>query len=293
MANIESNNTNIKIIECPRDAMQGIKHFIPTQTKIDYINQLLKVGFDTIDCGSFVSAKMVPQLQDTAEVLNNIDLSYTTTKLLTIVANLRGIDEALKFENITYLGFPLSLSETFQQRNTNKSIDEAFLTIAEGNSLITKNGKKMLVYLSMGFGNPYGDPYSADYIFQFVSRLEKLGIAYISLSDTIGIAETTQISELFGGVLNQFSTIEFGAHLHTTPDAAEEKINAAYNAGCKRFDSAINGYGGCPMADNILVGNLSTQQLINYLKPKFAKPLINHAELELAIHQAATIFPLS
>lgn len=289
----QAKTTLVKLIECPRDAMQGIKEFIPTKTKIEYINQLLKVGFDTLDCGSFVSPKMVPQLQDTAEVLDNINLSDSKTKLLTIVANQRGIEEAAKFSNITYLGFPLSLSETFQQRNTNKSIDEAFQVIENGNNLITKNGKKMVVYLSMGFGNPYGDPYSQEYIYQFVGRLEKLGIEIISLSDTIGVASTSQISTLFAEVLSQYTSIEFGAHLHSTPETSQEKINAAYMAGCLRFDSAINGYGGCPMADNKLVGNLSTQQLINYFQPKFATPFINQYELEKAIQQAATIFPIS
>jgi hydroxymethylglutaryl-CoA lyase len=287
------NNPSVKIIECPRDAMQGIKDFIPTKTKIAYLNQLLKVGFDTLDCGSFVSPKVIPQLKDTAEVLNNIDLTDTSTKLLTIVANIRGIEEAVNFENISYLGFPLSLSETFQQKNTNKSIDEAFSLIEQGSEYINSFNKEMVLYLSMGFGNPYGDPYSPEYIYTFVSRLEKIGIKIISLSDTIGIANPKQISELFEEVLSQFPSIEFGAHLHSTSETTEEKIAAAYNAGCIRFDTAINGYGGCPMADNKLVGNLSTQKLINYFKPKFATPHIKQQELDLATQQATAIFPLS
>lgn len=273
--------------------MQGMSDFIPTSTKIYYINKLLKVGFDTIDAGSFVSPKAVPQMKDTHELIKNIDLDGSQTKILTIIANHRGIEEALPYEQISYLGFPLSLSETFQQRNTNKSIEEAFEVIAKGNNLLQKTDKKMVVYLSMGFGNPYGDPYSPEYIEKFVSKLASIGISIISLSDTIGVSTPSIIKDLFGEVLTGFPAIEFGAHFHSHPTRTLEKLDAAYEAGCFRFDSAINGYGGCPMADDKLVGNLSTQQVIQFFQDKNVNLNIDTLALSEAVNEASIIFPLS
>jgi hydroxymethylglutaryl-CoA lyase len=254
----------MKIIECPRDAMQGWESFIPTQSKVDYINQLLKVGFDTIDFGSFVSPKAIPQMRDTAEVLSQLELSESQTKLLAIVANLRGAEEACQHLEIAYLGFPLSLSETFQQKNTNKSISEALDTVQEIQNLCSKHDKVLVVYLSMGFGNPYGDPYEPSLVAEFVNKLNAIGIEIISLSDTIGVSSPANIKALFQEVIPAFPHIEFGAHLHSTKESAWEKIEAVYQAGCRRMDGAINGYGGCPMAENDLVGNIATEQIVGF-----------------------------
>jgi hydroxymethylglutaryl-CoA lyase len=252
----------MKLVECPRDATQGIHEFIPTQTKIDYLNRLLKVGFHTLDFGSFVSPKAIPQLIDTKEVLEGLDLETTKTKLLAIVANTRGALEALSYSKIDYVGFPLSISETFQQRNTNKSITSALEDVSQINELCLKNNRTLVTYISMGFGNPYGDPYSLDYLEQFTDVLTTLGVRIISLADTIGIAQPTQIEEAFSLFSNSYPDINFGVHLHSNPQSAPEKVRAALNAGCKRIDGAILGYGGCPMAEDELVGNMDTRTII-------------------------------
>jgi hydroxymethylglutaryl-CoA lyase len=256
----------MKIIECPRDAMQGLKQFIPTQTKIDYINGLLQVGFDTIDFGSFVSPKAIPQMSDTAEVLANLNLESTRSKLLAIIANTRGAEEAATHPEIAYLGFPLSVSETFQQRNTNKSIGEAMTQLAQIQDICASKNKTLVTYISMGFGNPYNDPWDAETVIRFVEDLDKLGVQIISLSDTIGVSNPENITYLFGELIPAFQHIEFGAHLHTTPTTWEEKVDAAYKAGCRRFDGALKGYGGCPMAKDELVGNMATENLVSYFE---------------------------
>ncbi|MES2381157.1 MAG: hydroxymethylglutaryl-CoA lyase [Bacteroidota bacterium] len=251
----------IKIIECPRDAMQGLHDFIPTATKIEYINQLLKVGFDTIDFGSFVSPKAIPQLVDTAEVLANLDLANTTSKLLAIVANVKGAETAVQHPEIKYIGFPFSISETFQQRNTNSSIAQSLETVKAIQALCVKNNKELVLYISMGFGNPYGDVWNTEIVEKWVQEMHALGIKIISLSDTIGIANPDSISYLFKHLIPAFPTIEFGAHLHTTPNTWQEKIDAAYQNGCKRFDGALKGFGGCPMASDKLTGNMPTENM--------------------------------
>ena len=256
----------MKIIECSRDAMQGMNTFIPTVKKITYINQLLQVGFDTIDFGSFVSPKAIPQMRDTAEVLASLDLTTSKSKLLAIVANTRGAEQTTKFKEINYLGFPLSISETFQQRNTNKSIAEALNDVDEIQQLCTAHKKELICYISMGFGNPYADPYDINLVAGFVDILVSLGIKIISLADTIGAAEPSHITFLFISLKKQFPDIEFGAHLHSTPDTALAKISAAYHAGCRRFDGAIKGYGGCPMAKDDLTGNLATETIVAFLE---------------------------
>lgn len=254
----------MKIIECPRDAMQGLKDFVPTDLKIRYINQLLKVGFDTIDFGSFVSPKAIPQMKDSAEVLAGLELG-SVSRLLAIVANVRGAEEAADFEEIHYLGYPLSLSETFQQRNTNRSIDHAFDNLAEIQEICQMDNKTLVVYLSMGFGNPYGDPYEVDLVEAFVDKLDAMEVGVVSLSDTIGIAEPAAITTLFQSLIPKFPHIEFGAHLHSHPDTAREKILAAYEAGCRRMDGALRGFGGCPMAKDDLVGNMATETMLDTL----------------------------
>lgn len=281
----------MKIIECPRDAMQGIDEFIVTETKIRYINQLLKVGFDTIDFGSFVSAKAIPQMRDTKEVLAGLDLSQTRSKLLAIVANTRGADEAAQHKAIDYLGFPLSISETFQQRNTNKSITEALNTLSEIQTICESTGKQQVVYISMGFGNPYNDPYSVKLVEQFVDILNTLGVKIISLSDTIGASTPDQIKYLFETLSGKFRDIELGAHLHSTPQTALEKIKAAYEAGCKRFDGALKGFGGCPMAKDDLTGNLATETILSYLKEQGVSTGINEIEFSKAMLMADEVFP--
>ncbi|MDO7873556.1 hydroxymethylglutaryl-CoA lyase [Hymenobacter sp. ASUV-10] len=254
----------MKLIECPRDAMQGLTHFIPTATKTAYLNTLLGVGFDTLDFGSFVSPKAIPQLQDTAEVLAGLDLSQTRTKLLAIVANLRGAETALQHPEIQYLGFPLSVSETFQRRNTNKTIAEALADVASMHELCGKQSRTLVVYLSMGFGNPYGDPWSPEVVADFTRQLANLGIRIVALSDTIGASTAATITPLFAELIPAFPAIEFGAHLHSTPDSWREKVEAAYQAGCRRFDGAIGGIGGCPMAADVLTGNMATENLLAF-----------------------------
>ncbi|QNE39225.1 hydroxymethylglutaryl-CoA lyase [Hymenobacter sp. NBH84] len=256
----------MQLIECPRDAMQGLADFIPTATKISYLNQLLRVGFSALDFGSFVSAKAIPQLRDTAEVLAGLDTGNSPTELLAIVANLRGAETAAGFSEIAYLGFPLSLSETFQRRNTNKTIAEALEEVAQMQALCGRVGKTLVVYLSMGFGNPYGEAWHPDIVAEFTRRLAALGVRIVALSDTIGVSTAATITPLFETLLPAFPDITFGAHLHTTPDAWQEKVAAAYHAGCRRFDGALGGYGGCPMATDELTGNMPTEHLVAYLQ---------------------------
>ena len=258
----------MKIVECPRDAMQGLHDFIPTATKSSYINQLLKVGFHTIDFGSFVSPKAIPQLRDTAEVLDQLDHSSTTSKLLAIVANLRGAQDAVQFEPIDYLGFPLSISETFQQRNTNKSIGQALEQLQEIQNLCKKHNKTLVTYISMGFGNPYGETFNEEIVAEFTKKLVDMEVEIVSLADTIGVAQPDLIDRIFTHALASFPGTEIGAHFHSTPDTVLEKLEAAYAAGCRRFDAAIKGYGGCPMAKDDLTGNIATEKLINFLESK-------------------------
>jgi hydroxymethylglutaryl-CoA lyase len=272
----------LKIIECPRDAMQGIKHFIPTETKVKYIQQLLKVGFDTIDAGSFVSPKMIPQMQDTPDVLRQLDMSKTKSKLLTIVANLRGAQEAVEYEQVTYLGFPFSVSPTFQMRNTNATMDEALLRVEEIFKLCETKGKTLVVYLSMGFGNPYGDEWNVATVQKWVDILADMGVRVLSLSDTIGCSTPENIEYLFGNLIPPYPDVEFGAHLHTERHNWREKINAAYKNGCLRFDTAIKGFGGCPMAKDDLTGNMPTENLIAFLKEHKQPTHLNTAALKKA-----------
>jgi hydroxymethylglutaryl-CoA lyase len=254
----------MKIVECPRDAMQGIKQLIPTELKAKYINTLLKVGFDTIDFGSFVSPKAIPQLVDTADVLKQLDLSTTKSKLLAIVANQRGAQDACHFEEINYLGFPFSISETFQQRNANSSIAESLIRVEEIQALCLQHKKELVVYISMAFGNPYGDLWNSDIVINWTKKLSDLGIKIIALSDTIGVSNPENINYLFSNIIPEFKNVEIGAHLHSTKEKASEKIDAAYKSGCKRFDVAIHGFGGCPMATDDLTGNLATEDLEGY-----------------------------
>ncbi|HVS92604.1 MAG TPA: hydroxymethylglutaryl-CoA lyase [Mucilaginibacter sp.] len=256
----------IQITECPRDAMQGLHEFVPTDVKSAYINRLLQVGFDTIDFGSFVSPNAIPQMRDTAEVLQKLDMSNTRSALLAIIANYRGAEDAVKYDKINYLGFPFSVSETFQRRNANSSIAEAFETVKSIHHLCGNKGKELLVYLSMGFGNPYGDEWSKQIVTDWAGKLVGEGIHYISLADTIGIAQPEQISDLFESLSGQFTETVFGVHLHSTPDTWREKVEAAYQSGCKRFDTAIKGYGGCPMAKDELTGNIATENVIAYVQ---------------------------
>ena len=257
----------MKITECPRDAMQGIKDWIPTQTKIDYLNSILKVGFDTVDFGSFVSPKAIPQLKDTAEVLAKLDLENTCSKLLAIVANKRGAEDACNFEEIDYLGFPFSISEQFQQRNTNSSIEESLGRVQEIKSLCDQNNKKLVVYISMAFGNPYGEEWNPEIAVKWSTLLaNNLGIEIMALSDTIGVSNRNNITQLFSTLIPELPSVEFGAHLHSIPANRYEKIEAAFKAGCRRMDSAISGYGGCPMATDDLTGNMATEELLLFAK---------------------------
>ena len=280
----------IKLIECPRDAMQGLPEFIDTAIKAAYINQLLEVGFDTIDFGSFVSPKAIPQMRDTAEVLSLLDLHNAKSKLLAIVANVRGAEDAMDFPEIDYLGFPLSVSETFQQRNTNASIEQALITVEEIQNLCEVKGKTLVTYLSMGFGNPYGDAYSPELIADFVEKLDGLGVKIISLSDTIGVADPTLITTLLSLQISAFPHIEFGAHLHSRPENIAEKVKAGIKAGCKRFDGALKGYGGCPMADDELVGNIATEVMIDALEAEGYDLKLNKLEFGEAMKLANFVF---
>jgi len=284
---------NVKIIECPRDAMQGIKsHFIPTEAKAQYINALLNVGFDTIDFGSFVSPKAIPQMRDTAQVLSKLDLSKTDSKLLAIVANIRGAGEASQFEEINYLGYPFSISENFQMRNTGKTIAESIVILDAILNISVKTNKKVVVYMSMGFGNPYGDPWNVEIVSEWTAQLSKMGVEILSLSDTVGSSTPKIIDYLFSNLIPLYPTIEFGAHLHTTPTTWFEKVDAAYKAGCNRFDGAIRGYGGCPMAKDTLTGNMPTEKLISYFNQQKANTNIKAMRFESAYNEALRVFNL-
>ena len=283
----------VKLIECPRDAMQGIKsHFIATEAKAQYINALLRVGFDTIDFGSFVSPKAIPQMRDTAQVLSKLDLSRTESKLLSIVANVRGANEAATFEEIDYLGYPFSISENFQMRNTGKTISESILILEEILNIAEKSNKQVVAYLSMGFGNPYGDPYNVDIVAEWTAQLSKMGINILSLSDTIGSSTPEMIGYLFSNLISQYPSIEFGAHLHTTSTTWFEKVDAAYKNGCNRFDGAIKGFGGCPMAKDELTGNMPTEKLVSYFNQQKAATNISAMRFESAYNEALKIFNL-
>ena len=278
------------LIECPRDAMQGIKNWIPTEAKIKYIQSLLSVGFDVLDVGSFVSPKAIPQMKDTAVVLENIDFSECKSELLVIVANLRGALEAVKYDAITYIGFPLSVSENFQMRNTHKTQDEALFLLDQLIEVCNNSGKRLVVYLSMGFGNPYGDPWSVEIVTNWIDLLAQKGIQIISLSDTVGSAKTNDISEIFKAAINQYSEIEIGAHFHTQPEKAFSKIKAAHEAGCNRFDGAIKGFGGCPMATDNLTGNMPSEKLISYFNQQQIPLNIDPIKFEYAYNQSLNIF---
>lgn len=281
---------NIKIIECPRDAMQGIKTFIPTEQKVQYIQSLLRCGFDTIDFGSFVSPKAIPQMADTAEVLSRLDLSRTQSKLLAIVANTRGAQDAALHPEIQYLGYPFSISENFQMRNTHKTIAESVETLQEILDIAVKSNKEVVAYLSMGFGNPYGDPWDVEIVGEWTEKLSGMGVKILSLSDTIGSSTPEVIEYLFSNLIPKYPEIEFGAHLHTTPTKWFEKVDAAYRSGCKRFDGAIQGFGGCPMAKDELTGNMPTEKLLSYFTSKKGDTNVKMMSFEAAYNEATKIF---
>jgi hydroxymethylglutaryl-CoA lyase len=280
----------IKIIECPRDAMQGIKSFIPTARKVAYIQSLLRVGFDSIDFGSFVSPKAIPQMQDTSEVLAQLDLSQTKSKLLAIIANTQGAISASQHSEIQYLGFPFSISENFQMRNTHKTIAESFITLQEILEIADKCNKEVVAYLSMGFGNPYGDPWNEAIVGEWTEKLSGMGIKILSLSDTVGSSTPEVIQNLFSNLIPKYPEIEFGAHLHTTPDKWFEKIDAAYKSGCRRFDGAIQGFGGCPMATDTLTGNMPTEKLLSYFTAQKENTNTSPMSFESAYNEATKLF---
>ncbi len=280
----------IKITECPRDAMQGIKSFIPTEKKVSYIQALLRVGFDTIDVGSFVSPKAVPQMQDTAAVLEQLDLSKTSSKLLAIIANTKGAEIASQYETIRYLGFPFSISENFQMRNTHKTIAESIVSMQEILEIADKHNKEVVAYLSMGFGNPYGDPWNVDIVGEWTEKLATMGVKILSLSDTIGSSTPEVIRYLFSNLIPKYPQVEFGAHLHTTYDKWFEKIEAAYQSGCRRYDGAIQGFGGCPMAKDELTGNMPTEKLLSYFTANKEKLNLNPLSFESAYNEASKVF---
>jgi hydroxymethylglutaryl-CoA lyase len=279
----------ISMVECPRDAMQGWKTFIPTERKVAYLNALLKVGFDVLDFGSFVSAKAIPQLADTKDVIPQLQLN-DKTKLLAIIANTRGAEEAVVYDEISYLGFPFSISETFQMKNTNKTIAESLVQVEEIQNLCVKNGKELVVYISMGFGNPYGDEYSADIAIKWVDRLAKLGIKTIAMSDTVGVAKPDNIEYIFKSLVPEFKDISIGAHFHSTIQTWEEKLQAAYDSGCMRYDSAMKGIGGCPMAKDELVGNIATENVIDWCDRKGMTLNIDREAFKDAMLMASQIF---
>jgi hydroxymethylglutaryl-CoA lyase len=270
--------------------MQGWAHMIPTQQKIAYLNALLKVGFDVLDCGSFVSAKAIPQMADTKEVIPQLDMSSTQTKLLTIIANTRGAEEAVQFPQVSYLGFPFSISETFQIRNTNKTIATSLDQVGEIQNLCVKHGKELVVYISMGFGNPYGDAYSAEVALQWVGKLSEMGIKIVSMADTVGIAKPDTIAYIFSHLVPEFKHMEIGAHFHSTTDSWEEKIQTAFDNGCLRFDSAIKGIGGCPMAEDELVGNIATEKILNWCERKGLPLQLDIATFDAAFEMAGSVF---
>ncbi len=280
----------IKIIECPRDAMQGIKAFIPTKEKVKYIQSLLGCGFDTIDFGSFVSPKAIPQMVDTAEVLSKLDLSKTKSKLLSIVANVRGAQDASVHPEIQYLGYPFSISENFQMRNTHKTIAQSVETLQEILNIADTSGKEVVTYISMGFGNPYGDPWSFEVVGEWTEKLSGMGTRILSLSDTVGTSTPENINYIFSNLIPKYPEIEFGAHLHTTPSKWHEKIDAAYKSGCRRFDGAVQGFGGCPMAKDELTGNMPTEKMLSYFTSKKADSGVNWMAFEAAYNKATELF---
>jgi hydroxymethylglutaryl-CoA lyase len=280
----------IKIIECPRDAMQGIKTFIPTERKVLYLQSLLRVGFDTLDFGSFVSPKAIPQMADTAEVLARLDLSQTRSKLLAIIANTKGAELASVHKEIQYLGFPFSISENFQMRNTHKTIAESIITLQEILAIADQSNKEVVAYLSMGFGNPYGDPWNVEIVGEWTEKLAGMGVKILSLSDTVGSSTPEVIDYLFSNLITKYPEIEFGAHLHTTPDKWFEKVDAAYKAGCRRFDGAIQGFGGCPMAKDDLTGNMPTEKLLSYFTTQKQNTNTSPMSFESAYNEATRVF---
>lgn len=281
---------DVKLIECPRDAMQGIRDFIPTEKKAQYIQSLLRCGFDTIDFGSFVSPKAIPQMRDTAELLAKLDLSYTKSKLLAIVANKRGAEDASKFPEIDYLGYPFSISENFQMRNTHKTIAESVEVLKEILDIANNFNKEVVAYLSMGFGNPYGDPWNVEIVGEWTEKLAALGVTILSLSDTVGTSTPDIIDYLFSNLIPKYPNVEFGAHLHTTPSKWHEKVDAAYKAGCRRFDGAIQGFGGCPMAKDELTGNMPSEKMLSYFNQTKADTNIKMTSFESAYNEASKIF---
>ena len=282
----------IKLIECPRDAMQGIKEWIPTEKKVAYINKLLEVGFDTIDFGSFVSPKAIPQMKDTAEVLSQLNLTEDSSKLLAIVANERGARDASQHEHIKYLGYPFSISETFQLRNTNATIEESLDRVKSIQELCTKHGKEMVVYISMGFGNPYGDEWNVEIVQKWVDELDKIGIGIFSLSDTIGVSNPQTIRYLFSSLIPAYPHIEFGAHLHTQAHNWKEKVEAGYESGCKRFDGALRGFGGCPMAKDDLTGNMATENMTHFFNAIGEDLGLNQGAFSESLMMTNSVFPL-
>lgn len=282
--------SKVKIIECPRDAMQGIKAFIPTEKKVTYLQSLLRVGFDTLDFGSFVSPKAIPQMQDTAKVLAQLDLSRTQTKLLAIIANVQGAQSAAQHSEIQYLGYPFSISENFQMRNTHKTIADSLITLQEILNIADASNKEVVAYLSMGFGNPYGDPWSVEIVGEWTEKLSSMGVKILSLSDTVGSSTPDVIDYLFANLIPKYPHIEFGAHLHTTPDKWHEKVDAAYKAGCRRFDGAIQGFGGCPMAKDDLTGNMPTERMLSYFTTVKEDTGTSPMSFESAYNEATKIF---
>lgn len=282
--------SSIKIVECPRDAMQGIKQWIPSEIKLDYLQSVLSVGFDVVDFGSFVSKRAIPQMSDSAYIIDQLDLSNTTSKLLAIVANERGALDACSHSSLSFLGFPFSISEIFQMRNTNKSINESFEELKKIKTISEKYSKNLVVYLSMGFGNPYGEPWNYEIVDKWIDKLSDLKIQVISLSDTIGTAVPDDIFNIFSNIIPRYTQVEFGAHFHTRPDDWFKKIDSAYRAGCKRFDGAIQGFGGCPMAKDELTGNLPTEKLISYFNTLNKKTSINSLNFESCYNHALRLF---
>jgi len=280
----------IRITECPRDAMQGVHSFIPTEKKVEYLNQLLKVGFDTLDFGSFVSPKAIPQLADTETVLDNLDLSGTNTRLLAIVANMRGCEKAASSSSIHYVGYPFSVSETFQLRNTNRSVADSYDLVKEMMEICTKNDKELLVYLSMAFGNPYNDNWNSEIVTGWALKMADLGVKNIALADTVGVASPEDVFNVTSQVISELNGVAIGAHLHCKPDNWSQKVSAAHNAGCRQFDTAMKGFGGCPMAEDELVGNLATERLVQYLDSKSVDLRINRAEFDKALLQSINVF---
>jgi hydroxymethylglutaryl-CoA lyase len=280
----------VKIIECPRDAMQGIKTFIPTEKKILYLQSLLGCGFDTIDFGSFVSPRAIPQMADTAAVLAGLDLSKSNSKLLAIVANVRGAEEASTHANIDYLGYPFSISENFQMRNTHKTIAQSTEVLKQILDIAAATNKEVVTYISMGFGNPYGDPWDVDIVGEWTEKLTAMGVRILSLSDTVGSSTPEIITYLFSNLIPKYPQVEFGAHLHTTPGSWHEKVDAAYLAGCRRFDGAIQGFGGCPMAKDALTGNMPTEKMLSYFTAKKAATQVSWTVFEAAFNKATELF---